>query len=89
LPTNIRLGWKGLSGRNALAYRKKVVDYDRKKFYNIGPSIDPERGFAKHFQQINADLETLVVESIYFSAFQQKIEICVINLIEFSSPTNI
>jgi len=37
LPTNIRLGWKGLPGTSALPYYKKVVTYGRKEFYNIGP----------------------------------------------------
>jgi hypothetical protein len=36
LLANIRLGWKGLPGTNALAYLKKIVTYGRKKF-NIGP----------------------------------------------------
>ncbi len=34
---NIRLSWKDLPGTNGLAYYKKIVNYDRKKFYNIGP----------------------------------------------------
>ncbi len=33
LPTNIRLGWKGLPGTN-------TVNYVRKKFYIIGPWSD-------------------------------------------------
>ncbi len=36
LPANIKLGWKGLPGTNALAYYE-IVTYGRKKFYNIGP----------------------------------------------------
>ncbi len=36
LPANIRLGWKGLPGTNALAYYEKNVTYGRKKFCNIG-----------------------------------------------------
>ncbi len=36
MPTNIRLGWKGLPGTNALAIYQKIVTYGRKKFYNIG-----------------------------------------------------
>jgi hypothetical protein len=35
-PANIKLGWKGLQGTNALAYS---VNYRQKKFYNIGPWI--------------------------------------------------
>jgi hypothetical protein len=35
LPTNIRLGWKGLPG--TLAYFKKICKLQTKKFYNIGP----------------------------------------------------
>jgi hypothetical protein len=35
--TNNRLGWKGLQGTNTLAYYEYVVNYDRKKFNNIGP----------------------------------------------------
>ncbi len=30
--TNIRLGWKGLPGTNALAYYKKVITFGRKFF---------------------------------------------------------
>jgi hypothetical protein len=37
LSANIKLGWKGLQGTNALAYAKKLVNYDRKKVHNIGP----------------------------------------------------
>jgi hypothetical protein len=37
LLTNIRLSWKGLPRTNTLAYYKTLVNYDRKKFYNIGP----------------------------------------------------
>jgi hypothetical protein len=35
LTTKIRLGWKGLPGANDLDYYE---NYDRKKFYWIGPS---------------------------------------------------
>jgi hypothetical protein len=35
LPTNIRLGWKGLPGTIALACIKSHI-YVRKKFYDIG-----------------------------------------------------
>jgi hypothetical protein len=34
---NIILGWKGLPGTNTLTYYKKFVNFDCKKFYNIGP----------------------------------------------------
>ncbi len=34
LPTNIRLGWKSLSGTNTSLFTKSV-NYIRKKFYNI------------------------------------------------------
>ncbi len=38
LPTNIRLGWKGLPGTNTIiAYFKKSVNYGRKKFDKTGP----------------------------------------------------
>jgi len=37
LPTNIRLGWKGLRGINTLGYYKeKFINYDLKKFNSIG-----------------------------------------------------
>jgi hypothetical protein len=39
LPTNIRLGWKGLPGINALALFKNFVNYVRKKFYRIGSRL--------------------------------------------------
>jgi hypothetical protein len=34
LPANIRIGWKGLPGTNAV---QKSVNYGRKKFYSTGP----------------------------------------------------
>ncbi len=34
--TNIRLGWKGLPGTNT-SYLQKSVDYDPKIFYSTGP----------------------------------------------------
>jgi len=37
LPTNIRLGWRGLPGTNALAYYEKAILTAVKTFYNIGP----------------------------------------------------
>jgi hypothetical protein len=40
LLTDIRLGWKGLPGTNTLAYNENLKNYDRKKFYNIGPSSE-------------------------------------------------
>jgi hypothetical protein len=39
LLTNIRLSWKGLLESNTLAYYKTLENYDRKKFYNIGPRV--------------------------------------------------
>jgi hypothetical protein len=36
LPTNNRMGWKGLPETNTPAYYKKIV-YWHKEFYNIGP----------------------------------------------------
>jgi hypothetical protein len=37
LPTNIRLGWKGLPVTNPRSLLRAFVNYGRKKFYNIGP----------------------------------------------------
>jgi hypothetical protein len=37
LSANIRLGWNGLPGTYTLAYFKKFVNYECKKFYDIGP----------------------------------------------------
>ena len=36
LPGHIRLGWKSLSRTNNSLFQK-FVNYDRKKFYSIGP----------------------------------------------------
>jgi hypothetical protein len=36
LPSNIRLGWRGLSGTNTSLLRT-FINYDCKKFYNVGP----------------------------------------------------
>jgi hypothetical protein len=41
LPSNIRLGWKGLPGTNTVAYSEKSVTYGRKLFYIIGHSSVP------------------------------------------------
>jgi len=41
-PYLLRLGWKGLSGTNTLAYLEKFVNYGRKKYYNIGPRPEVE-----------------------------------------------
>jgi hypothetical protein len=35
LPTNIRLGWKGLKGANTLAYRNLFINYDEKTFITL------------------------------------------------------
>ncbi len=35
LPTNVRLGWKGLLGTKTVAYF--LIKYGRKRFYNIVP----------------------------------------------------
>jgi hypothetical protein len=37
LPTNTRLGWKGLHGTNTLYILRRIVNYSRTKFYNIEP----------------------------------------------------
>jgi hypothetical protein len=37
LPTNIRLGWKGMPRTNTLAYYKNSQITTVKMFYNIGP----------------------------------------------------
>ncbi len=37
LPTNIRLGWKSLPGNKHFSFLRTLVNYGRKKFYNIGP----------------------------------------------------
>jgi hypothetical protein len=36
LPTNIRLGWKGLSGTNTLRYYKNSLNTDVKSFTKLG-----------------------------------------------------
>jgi len=41
LPTNTRLGWKGLPGTNTLAYYKSV-NYGRNKFYDTAPLTEFE-----------------------------------------------
>ncbi len=38
LPTNIRLGWKGLPGTKTSSLRKPV-NYDLKKFYSTGANV--------------------------------------------------
>jgi hypothetical protein len=45
LPTNNRLGWRGLPVTNTVDYFKKSVNYNCKKFYNIDTrmrSSDPD-----------------------------------------------
>ncbi len=37
LPTKIRLGWKGLTGKNTLAHYE---NYGCKEFYRIGPRLE-------------------------------------------------
>jgi hypothetical protein len=37
LPTNIRLGWKGLPGTNALAYYKNLLITASKSFIRFAP----------------------------------------------------
>ncbi len=39
LPANIRLGRKGLPGKKHSSLLRKLVNYGRKKFYNIGPRL--------------------------------------------------
>jgi hypothetical protein len=39
LPTDNRLGWKGLPEKNTLAYYKKYVTYDRKSIVKLAPEI--------------------------------------------------
>ncbi len=43
LPTDIRLGWKGLPWTNTSLLRKSV-NYGRKKFYRISPSLQRSIG---------------------------------------------
>jgi hypothetical protein len=43
LPIKTRLGWKGLPGTNTLALLIKIENYDRKKFYKIGPGLTDNR----------------------------------------------
>jgi hypothetical protein len=50
LPTNIRLSWKGLPGKNSSLLRT-FVNYGRKKFCNIGPW----RQFIKYFFHFDTD----------------------------------
>jgi hypothetical protein len=45
IPANIRLGQKGSPGTNTLAYYEKYVNYDRKKFFSIGPSVHSYKTF--------------------------------------------
>jgi hypothetical protein len=39
LPTNIRLGWRGLPRTKHSSLLQKFVNYECKKFYNIGNDI--------------------------------------------------
>jgi hypothetical protein len=39
LPSNIRLGWKGLQGTNTRSLLRTFVNYGLKKFYNIEPCL--------------------------------------------------
>jgi hypothetical protein len=53
LSANIRLGWIGLPGTNALAYYEKVVNYNRKKLYNIGPGAQGyETFYSRNFKML-------------------------------------
>ncbi len=59
LPTNIRLGRKGLPGTNALAYQEKLelITYGLKEFYNI-----IHRLFTKFkLQAVQADFLSTVI----------------------------
>jgi hypothetical protein len=40
LPTNIRLGFKGLASTEHSSLLKISVNYVRKKFYNVGLSVN-------------------------------------------------
>jgi hypothetical protein len=58
LPTNIRLGWKGLLGRNASLLRT-FLNYDRKKFYSTGPR---ETWLSKQEQEEEMPFQSLIFE---------------------------
>ncbi len=42
LPTNIRLGWKGLPGTNTQAYYENQYIMDVKSFIRLAPECKPE-----------------------------------------------
>jgi hypothetical protein len=47
LPTNIRLGWKGLPGTNTLAYYEYSYITDVKVFIILGPGINGNYQFRR------------------------------------------
>jgi hypothetical protein len=51
LLTNIRLGWKGLPGTNALAYYEKFVNYCRKMFMKLTPGANVIKLFTDVFYE--------------------------------------
>ncbi len=47
LSANIRPGWKGEPEVNTLAYFGPFVNYGRKKFYDLSPSVGVPKTFCK------------------------------------------
>ncbi len=43
LPTNIKQGWKGLPGKNSIAYFELSQIVAVKSFITLGPGANPER----------------------------------------------
>jgi hypothetical protein len=58
LPTYIRHGWKGLPGTYSLVYYKKIVNYSRKKFYDIDTWKAPATNLAKRIISIETDIKS-------------------------------
>ncbi len=70
LPTNIKLGQKGLTGTNTLTYYNKFVNKKCKKSYNIGarPQYTKIKFFSLQQLQRHSKLERLPLTSIFQSS---------------------
>jgi hypothetical protein len=75
LPTNIRLGWKGLPGIKCSSLLRKFISYGRKKFYTI-----VARSEAEIFEETNKRLKSCKDAVFFFFFFKED---------QFFSPSTI
>ncbi len=75
--SNIRIGWKGLSGTKHSSLLGPFVNFERKKYYNIGPLVEEFLTYKSKicvYSTNNMNIELIIGDIVYCTSDNSKLE---------------